>query len=89
MKYRNAFYNPQHPAPCSQEFYEGEPKEEYKGYLIFELWKFDRPSHPGMYHIVKDGVCVGMNAGLNGARSRIDSINFRVSVTGERLNPVF
>ena len=81
MKYRNAFYNPQHPAPCSQEFYEGEPKEEYKGYLIFELWKFDRPS--------QDGVCVGMNAGLNGARSRVDRIDFRVSVTGERLNPVF
>lgn len=41
---------------------------EYKGYLIYERisgLQFD---------IVKDGICVGMCAGLNGAKRRIDSL---------------
>ena len=42
--------------------------KEYKGYLIFERIKGIH------FDIVKDGVCLGMYAGPNGARARIDEM---------------
>lgn len=64
MKYKNKFYDPN----CSSsgpEFYEptSEPIEHY-GALIFE-------NGPKDFHIIIDGVCVGIYAGLNGAKDAV------------------
>ena len=40
---------------------------EYKGYMIYKRTSY-------CFDIVKDGVCIGMNAGLNGAKRRIDNL---------------
>jgi len=39
--------------------------EEYRGYQIFHR-------QMQVWDIVKDGVCIGMYAGPNGARGRVD-----------------
>lgn len=41
---------------------------EYNGYKIYK--RFD-----ACFDIVKDGVCIGMYAGLNGAKRQIDKFN--------------
>jgi hypothetical protein len=38
---------------------------EYKGYLIYHRLSM-------CFDIVIDGICIGMNAGINGAKKRID-----------------
>jgi hypothetical protein len=50
----------------SREKYTNDKPVEYKGYFIFKEREYE-------FHIVKDGVCVGMNAGINGAKKRIDT----------------
>ena len=65
--YRNKFYQKNN--IYSREFFEtNEKPTEYKGYLIYHYWI-------EMFHIVKDGVCVGMYAGINGAKRAIDKSN--------------
>lgn len=44
---------------------------EYKGFLIYHRVKSYNPGG-NVFDIVKDGVCVGMYAGLNGAKKAID-----------------
>ena len=46
----------------------------YKGYEIYHRIKSSSPGG-NVFDIVKDGVCVGMNAGINGAKRKIDSFN--------------
>jgi hypothetical protein len=41
---------------------------EYKGYLIYERVKKQ------VFDIVQDGVCIGMYAGINGAKRWLDTI---------------
>lgn len=65
-KYKNSFYNKntqgsQSVLSCDK------PPEKYKGYLIYH--RLSR-----CYDIVKNGVCIGMYAGPNGAKSHIDRL---------------
>lgn len=64
MEYINPFHNPNYQG--SRATYTGVNPIEYNGFSIFEWSQIE-------YHIVKNGVCVGMNAGLNGAKKRIDT----------------
>jgi len=69
MRYKNSFHQ-QHNI-YSREYYETDVCPiVYKGYSIYKRSDIE-------YHIVKDGVCIGMNAGLNGAKDKIDRGNFR------------
>ncbi len=66
-------------------FYENDKKErnpvltthskpvEYKGYLIYHRIS-GTTKNGDVFDSVKDGVCVGMSAGLNGAKNRIDKL---------------
>lgn len=65
-KYKNKFYSPK--IQDSRPVIETVAKPvAYKGYLIYEHIK-------GIcFDIVKNGVCVGMYAGLNGAKAAIDN----------------
>lgn len=65
MTYTNPFYNQKHKFSQST-FTDSDKPIEYGGYQIFQR-------NSNEFHIVKDGVCVGMNAGLNGAKRRIDT----------------
>jgi hypothetical protein len=67
VQYKNTFYNQtvNDSKPVIQT--EVTPKE-YKGYLIYERIK-------GVcFDIVKDGACIGMYAGVNGAKGFIDTL---------------
>lgn len=70
MTYKNKFFNKSYQG--SQEFYEAtENPERYKG---FEIHKISAE----MFHVVKNGVCVAMMAGINGAKSRIDDFQYHI-----------
>lgn len=64
-KYKNPFYSPK--IMDSKPIIETDATPvKYKGFLIYERIK-------GVcFDIVKDGVCVSMYAGLNGAKGAID-----------------
>jgi len=47
---------------------------QYKGYLIYHRIKTNTPGG-NVFDIVNDGVCVGMRAGINGAKTRIDELS--------------
>jgi hypothetical protein len=65
--YLNPFYNINYQG--SRRYFEAEPNPTlYKGYEIHHY------SHQ-QWHIVKNGVCLGMNAGINGAKRRIDNVD--------------
>ena len=64
------YYNKYHQTHdiYSKEYYDRQEKFEiYRGYEIHKLSK-------NLYHIVKDNICVGMCAGLNGSRDKIDRL---------------
>jgi hypothetical protein len=65
-RYKNKFYNAKY--DNSKLFIETDSKPvEHKGYLIYERIK-------GVcFDVVKKGVCVGMYAGINGAKQAIDN----------------
>lgn len=64
-KYKNPFYSPK--IMDSKPVIETDVKPiEYKGYLIYERIK------GGVFDVVKDGICLTMMAGLNGAKRAID-----------------
>lgn len=63
-KYKNTFYRKGGESPETIET-EANPTE-YKGYLIYERIR------KVCFDIVTDGVCIGMYAGINGAKKRID-----------------
>lgn len=65
-KYRNKFYSPKYQDSKPVIETNAEPVK-YKGYLIYERIK-------GIcFDVVKNGVCVSMYAGLNGAKHAIDN----------------
>lgn len=72
-KYKNPWYSPHGLSP---EYYTTDVKpEEYRGYLIYHREK-------QIWDIVKAGVCIGQNAGPNGAKRRIDGLIARkISLT--------
>lgn len=64
--YRNSFYNKQ--AQNSHEFIDADPnKVIYNGYEIHAYSSVQ-------FHIVKNSICIGMYAGINGAKKRIDEL---------------
>lgn len=66
ISYKNPFYNIHYMG--SRAIIETDAKPiPYKGYLIYE-----RNPYAPIFDIVKKGVCVGMYAGLNGAKRAID-----------------
>jgi hypothetical protein len=65
--YTNPFHSPQYSGSTPVITTDSKPSE-YRGYLIYERIRGQ------VWDIVKDGVCVGMNAGPRGARKRIDEI---------------
>jgi hypothetical protein len=72
MIYKNSFHNSKN--QYSKEFIETENSPiEYKGFKIFHRIKSHNPSGD-VFDIVKNDVCIGMNAGINGAKKRIDSV---------------
>lgn len=67
MTYSNSFHNPLNRDSKPEIICESKPVE-YKGHLIFERIK-------GVcYDVVKDGVCIGMRAGISGAKRFIDKL---------------
>jgi hypothetical protein len=81
MKYKNPFHSPDYQGSKPEIESEADPVE-YKGYLIFKRVEVHRKITDtfksvfvaDVYDIVKNGVCVGMMAGINGAKTRIDQI---------------
>lgn len=70
--YINTFHMPLN--PYSQKILTCDtPPVEYKGYQIFHRVK-SANKDANVYDIVKDGKCIGMYAGPNGARRKIDSL---------------
>jgi hypothetical protein len=70
-RYRNSFYNPKRFS--SQEWITArldESPEEYKGYLIYR--RIDEDSGDNIFDIVNKDVCIGMCAGINGAKRSVD-----------------
>lgn len=64
--YKNSFHNPKWQDSKPKITTDAEPIE-YNKHLIYQRQK-------DCFDIVKDGVCIGMYAGLNGAKNRIDNI---------------
>lgn len=65
VKYKNIF----RPFKDSPLFYETDVSPvAYKGYLIYQRIKGT------CFDIVKDSVCLGQYAGINGAKKRIDEL---------------
>jgi hypothetical protein len=68
VRYKNSFYKKSTPESKPVLFCDKGPVE-YKGYLIYQRMK-------DCFDIVKDGVCIGMYAGINGAKKSIDNGKF-------------
>lgn len=67
-KYRNSFHNTM--SHDSKEYIATDVTPiEYREHLIYERIK------SVCFDIVKDGVCIGMYAGINGAKGFIDKIS--------------
>ena len=72
--YQNSFYNPHN--RMSKPFFTCEHRPvKHKGFEIYNRIK-SISKGGDCWDIVKDGVCIGMNAGLNGAKRRIDEGRF-------------
>jgi len=68
ITYKNPFFQKNNPYSREIHTYsENDYIETYKGYAI---WLYS----PNQYDIVKDKVIVGMCAGINGAKRRIDEL---------------
>ena len=66
MTYKNSFHKPKYQDSKPEIEIKSVPVE-YKDYLIYK--------RSNVFDIVKDGVCIGMYAGINGAKKRIDELN--------------
>lgn len=72
MEYINIFYNPNY-QNSQLIITDIDTPTVYKGFQIIQR-------SPVNFHIVKNGVCVGMNAGINGAKKRIDKFSLALTV---------
>ena len=70
-KYKNKWYDKHQISMgniVNPKYFETEAEpEEYRGYLIYHRF-------PEIWDVVKNGVCVGQNAGPNGAKMKIDKL---------------
>jgi len=71
--YKNPFYRKSIPGSKPVLTTDVTPMH-YKGYLIYKRLH-------DCFDIVKNGVCVGMNAGLKGAKKRIDEKKINIAHT--------
>jgi len=70
--YKNSFYNKSN--TFSVPFIKTTAKAVlYRGYLIYHRLRTTTPQND-IFDIVKNSVCVGMNAGINGAKIKIDKL---------------
>jgi len=70
MTYLNKFHNPRN--QYSSEYLNCDtPPVEYKGFLVFHRI-VSKENGGNVFDIVKDGECIGMYAGINGAKRFID-----------------
>jgi hypothetical protein len=67
-EYKNRWYNPKNDDYGKQTFKTDVKPTKYKGYLIYQRVS----GH--VWDIVKDNICISQRAGINGAKSFIDSI---------------
>jgi len=75
-RYRNTFHKP-FDASYGPEFFEVDAQPvEHNGMLIYRRL-------PNCFDVVRDGECVGMYAGLNGAKRGIDERFNRASTLRE------
>jgi hypothetical protein len=65
--YKNSFYSPKFQGSTEVIKTEANPTE-YKGCQIFQRIKGE------CWDVVKDGICIGMYAGINGAKKFIDTL---------------
>lgn len=70
--YKNAFYNPLYQGSALVIVTNSEPVH-YRGYLIYHRIKGTTKSG-NVFDVVKDGVCIGNYAGINGAKAFIDDV---------------
>lgn len=68
--YKNLFYNAKN-MDSKRVFSTEEKPIEYKGFQIFHRIRSSNPS-ANCFDVVINGVCIGMYAGLNGAKMYID-----------------
>lgn len=80
-EYKNGFYRT--PGAMKPVFTCDKEPDEYKGFLIYERVK------DICFDIVKDGVCVGMNSSLNGAKERIDGNQQALNIRLEECKKIF
>ena len=66
--YINSFHNPNN-ADSKEILSCDSDAIKYKGYLIYQRIKST------CFDVVKDGICVGMYAGVNGAKIFIDGLS--------------
>jgi hypothetical protein len=66
---KNPFY--QKHSPYSSEYHEYSDGDFVENYYGYDIWRYTF----SQWDIVKDGVIVGMYAGINGARRRIDELS--------------
>ena len=71
-RYKNSFHSEKN--QNSKEYFEtSEMPIEYKGYFIFHRIK-DTIKVLNVFDVVKNNVCIGMYAGINGAKKFIDNL---------------
>jgi len=74
--YKNPFYSPYY--QNSEPVIDTDVKPvEYKGYLIFHRLK-STSKGGDIFDIVLNGKIIGMNAGINGAKKRINDLAKRI-----------
>ena len=67
VRFKNSFYDPNN-GRYSIEYHTYSENDFVESYYGYDIWRY---SH-SQWDIGKDGVIVGMRAGLNGARRKID-----------------
>lgn len=71
-QYKNSFYNEKD--QNSKKYFEtSEIPIEHKGYFIYHRIK-STIKDLNVFDVVKDGICIGMYAGINGAKKFIDNL---------------
>jgi hypothetical protein len=79
--YKNTFYSPKIPG-STEQITTAAQGEEYCGHLIYHRLK-STCRDGNIFDIVNGGECIGMCAGINGARRRIDEILAISGTAGE------
>jgi hypothetical protein len=86
--YKNPFHSNKYQGSVPVIITDANPIE-YKDYLIYHRLK-SKTHDANIFDIVKDNICLGMCAGLNGAKISIDQlINNEENITRNKLQLLF